>query len=62
MKRKSMGRAPIFGPPEPLGPPSWVGGPPAAEPPFRLDAFLPYRLSVTANRMSRAFARARIIA
>lgn len=28
------------------------------EPPFRLEAFLPYRLSVTANRMSRAFARA----
>jgi len=26
--------------------------------PFRLEAFLPYRLSVTANRMSRAFARA----
>lgn len=34
---------------------------PTAEPaatPFRLDAFLPYRLSVTANRISRAFARA----
>mgnify|MGYP003869891687 FL=1 len=26
--------------------------------PFRLDSFLPYRLSVTANRISRAFARA----
>lgn len=25
---------------------------------FRLDTFLPYRLSVTANRISRAFARA----
>ncbi len=30
----------------------------AEDEPFRLDAFLPYRLSVTANRMSRAFARA----
>lgn len=30
-------------------------GPPA---PFRLEAFLPYRLSITANRISRAFARA----
>lgn len=35
------------------------GGEPAAEPgPFRLEGFLPYELSVTANRVSRAFARA----
>lgn len=37
---------------EPPAPASGTGAP------FRLEAFLPYRLSVTANRMSRAFARA----
>lgn len=36
-------------------PPSRAGEPGSG---FRLEEFLPYRLSVTANRMSRAFARA----
>lgn len=46
MKPKSTARARVSGGSEP------------AVPPFRLEAFLPYRLSVTANRISRAFARA----
>lgn len=35
-----------------------VDAAPLAAGPFRLESFLPYRLSVTANRISRAFARA----